>query len=229
MNKRNNKHGDDDRANSAERGATRMRWQARGWGRRGSVRLRLLSLLGVMLLLVAMPLIATAADGDLDPTFGNGGIVTTDFGPIYAAAYAVAIQDDGKTVAAGHCGDGGFHFCLARYNSNGSLDTSFDGDGKLATTFGTSQARAQAVSIQRDGRVVATGYCATPLTANFCLARYNSDGSLDTSFGSGGMLVTPPIISSDVARAATVQSDGKIVAAGRMLHRFVHRLLPGTL
>jgi Domain of unknown function (DUF5122) beta-propeller len=72
---------------------------------------------------------ASALPGDLDPTFGNGGIVTTPFGS-FQDAKAVVIQPDGKIVAArGQDGNASSDFCLARYNADGSLDSSFDGDG----------------------------------------------------------------------------------------------------
>lgn len=75
-----------------------------------------------------------AADGDLDPTFDTDGKVTTDLDSGTDRAYSVAIRSDGKIVAAGNTGG---DFALVRYNSDGSLDTSFDGDGKLSTDLGS--------------------------------------------------------------------------------------------
>jgi uncharacterized delta-60 repeat protein len=161
----------------------------------------------------AVPLAAQAAAGDLDPTFGAGGKVTTAIGAGDDTAYDIAVQSDGKIVAAGACSGpifGPSDFCLARYNSDGSLDTSFDADGKV-TTVGTGSDRARAVAVQSDGKIVAAGACGV----EFCLARYNGDGSLDTSFDTDGKVTTDVGTgSSDHAYAVVVQSDGKIVAAG---------------
>src|SRR5687768_13956282 len=90
--------------------------------------------LGMMLLLLALaaPVALAVKAGDLDQSFDGDGRLTTDFGD-QERAHAVAVQADGKIVAAG---DGAGGFALARYNPDGSLDTSFDGDGKRSTTFG---------------------------------------------------------------------------------------------
>jgi uncharacterized delta-60 repeat protein len=159
---------------------------------------------------------AVAAGGALDTSFGKGGRVTTSFAGYGDTAYAVAIQRDGKIVAAGS-GDGGPHFAfvLARYAKNGALDTSFGRGGKVRTSFpGKLDDGASAVGIQRDGKIVAAGSHATGRnSSDFALARYNPDGSLDTSFGKGGM-VTTSVGASSFAQALVIQPDGKIVAAG---------------
>ena len=162
----------------------------------------------------AIPLAAQAAAGDLDPTFGVGGKVTTAIGAGDDTAYGIAVQSDGKIVAAGACSGPTFgpsDFCLARYNSDGSLDTSLDADGKVTTDFGTGSDFARAVVVQSDGKIVAAGACGV----EFCLARYNTDGSLDAFFDTDGKVTTDVGTgSSDHAYAVVVQSDGKIVAAG---------------
>ncbi|MFF1396789.1 calcium-binding protein [Streptomyces sp. NPDC058287] len=155
---------------------------------------------------------ALAAPGDLDPSFGTGGKVTTDFGA-NDGAEGVALQADGKVVAVGNSGAG---FALARYNTDGSLDTSFDTDGKVTTDFGSPSANlAHAVALQADGKIVVAGLVGDPVTAegNFALARYNTDGSLDTSFGTGGKVITD-MGGADGAFGVAVQADGRIVAAG---------------
>jgi len=130
-------------------------------------------------------------DGSLDTSFGSGGKVTTEVGGIFEAASAVAIDANGKIVAAGGTAPSGFccQFALARYNSNGTLDTSFGSGGKVTTFFGAI-ATASAVAIQTDGKIIAAGGKFDPFGTGFALARYNSDGSLDTSFGSAGKVVT---------------------------------------
>ncbi len=144
------------------------------------------------------------ADGSLDSSFGTGGKVTTDFGGSDAALAAV-LQPDGKIVAVG---TSAADFALARYNTDGSLDTSFGTGGKVTTDFGGTD-QAWAAVLQPDGKIVAAGLA----SADFALARYNTNGSLDTSFGTGGK-VTTSFEGSDQARAVVLQPDGKIVAVG---------------
>jgi len=153
----------------------------------------------------------------LDPTFGIGGkTTTTAFG---GDRSAMALQADGKIVMVG----GTFvDFVLARFNADGSLDTGFGVGGKVTTDMGGGDRSEEAlgVAIQSDGKIVVVGYTAIPTTPpaprlpdTFALARYNSDGSLDTSFGSGGK------VSGNVngnAYAVAIQSDGKIVVAGEV-------------
>lgn len=146
-------------------------------------------------------------DGSLDTSFDGDGKLTTDFGG--GVAYGVALQPDGKIVAVGG-GAGGFSF--ARYNAVGSLDTSFDGDGKRTTDFGGGW--ASGVALQSDGKIVAVGY-ATGFGAegDFALARYNADGSLDASFSGDGSQTTD-IGGDEGASDVAIQRDGKIVAVG---------------
>jgi uncharacterized delta-60 repeat protein len=158
-----------------------------------------------------------SADGILDPSFGSGGKVLTAFGN----AYAVAIQGDGKIVAAGYSsGSPNFRWGLARYNPDGSLDTSFGSGGKVVTDFGLSGpvvGGAFGLAILGDGKIVAAGLSGPYRAWDFALARYNANGSLDTSFGSGGKVVTDFGGGSDEVHAVAIQGDGKIVAAGSAL------------
>src|SRR6266536_426685 len=165
------------------------------------------AVLALALVTAVLPGAAVAAPGDLDPSFGSSGKVTTDFGGSDAAS-AVAIQTDGRIVAAGRSGSG--DFALARYNVDGSLDPTFGSSGMVMTDFGGSDA-ASAVAIQPDGRIVTAGRSGS---GDFALARYNADGSLDPSFGSGGK-VTTDFGGFDLALGVALQSDAKIVAAGQ--------------
>jgi uncharacterized delta-60 repeat protein len=160
-------------------------------------------------------------NGSLDPSFGNGGIVADLGGSISDdPAYAVAIDPVGKIVTAGYR-DGGFG--LTRYNSNGSFDTSFGAGGKLATNMASTNATAYAVMIQSDGKIVASGNSYSGTYPEFihysALARYNLDGSLDTSFGSGGRVLT---LSGFTTWVGAIQSNGKIVVAGYELARYTN-------
>lgn len=150
-------------------------------------------------------------DGTPDPSFDYDGTVTTDFTTGGDGAYAVAIQEDGRIVAAGYAADGG-RFALARYNTSGSLDSSFDGDGKVTTEFSVSADLAMGVAIQGDGRIIAAGYAFGSTV--FALARYKVDGSLDSTFDGDGMVTTDFTASLDIARSVAIQSDGRIIAAG---------------
>jgi uncharacterized delta-60 repeat protein len=151
------------------------------------------------------------AAGDLDPTFGLHGLVTTSFGGSHDYGRGVAIQTDGKTVVAGESyGPGDYDFAVARYNPDGSLDTAFSGDGKLTTDFGSPYDYAFGVAIQADGKIVVAGHS----NGDFAVARYNADGSLDTSLDGDGKLTTDFGSTSDGAYSVAIQADGKIVVAG---------------
>jgi uncharacterized delta-60 repeat protein len=158
----------------------------------------------------------SAARGDLDPTFGSGGKVTTDFGGS-EVGWGVAVQRDRKVVVAGYELDFGpsDDFVLARYTVNGDLDRSFDGDGKVATDFAAGRDGAFDVQIQGDGKIVAAGESRRGGVSAIALARYNRDGTLDSTFGEGGkVLTTYGPGSIDRAQAVLLQTDGKIVAGG---------------
>lgn len=154
-------------------------------------------------------------DGSLDTSFGTGGKVTTELGSTADFGKSVAIQSDGKIVLAGQYGDyPSADFALARYNTDGSLDASFDTDGKVLTNFGGWDL-GQSVAIQSDGGIVAAGHTQNASFAlDFALARYNADGSLDSSFGIGGKVTTDFGGGPDAGHSVAIQSDGKIVAAG---------------
>jgi len=154
------------------------------------------------------------ADGNLDTTFNSTGKVTTAIGSGKDEGYCVALQTDGKILVAGNSINNSreYEFALVRYNTDGSLDTSFNGTGKVTTTIGRDGS-ADSVAVQSDGKIVLAGSCFTGRQSEFALARYNADGSLDTSFNGVGTLTTA-IGGGDAAHSVTVQSDGKIVVAG---------------
>jgi uncharacterized delta-60 repeat protein len=150
--------------------------------------------------------------GDLDPTFGSGGKVTTDFTVgRNDYAWAVVLLGGGKIVAAGSSDDG-YHFALAGYNADGTLDSSFGTGGRVITDFaqGFVNEEARAAAVDSDSKIVVAGYA----SSDFALARYNPDGTLDTSFGVGGKVTTDFAGGSDAGLAAVLQGDGKIVVAG---------------
>lgn len=164
---------------------------------------------------------------NLDPSFGTNGKVTTEFisgNP--AQGYAMAIQGDDKIVMGGYAYNGtDYDFALARYNADGTLDTSFGstGTGKVMTDFSGGSDKINAVVIDGSGKIVVAGYAWVSLIRIFALARYNANGSLDTSFGSGTGMVTTPFfdigtLAYDQVNAIALQTDGKIVVAGRVFN-----------
>jgi len=161
-------------------------------------------------------LIRYNADGTLDTSFGGDGRVTTDFTRAEDAAWGIAIQADGKIVAAGDAalGTGNSRFAVARYNTDGTLDTSFGGDGRVTTQFTRRDDPVAGVAIQADGKIVVSGGAAQDgPDSNFALARYNSDGTLDLAFGGDGK-VTTDVAGHDFANAIAIQADGTVVAGG---------------
>src|SRR5262245_7370612 len=134
---------------------------------------------------------AQTRSGTLDARFGIGGKVTTDFAGAGYGVGAIAVQPDGRLVAAGAATiNWQADFALARYNSNGGLDTSFGRNGRVTTDFGGIYEGARSVALQWDGRIVVAGSSVVGYYSNFALARYLADGTLDTSFGAGGKVIT---------------------------------------
>ncbi len=150
------------------------------------------------------------SNGNLDPSFGVGGKVNTGFGQ----GFGLVGQPDGKLIVAGEVSAGGHtSFAVARYNADGSLDASFGAGGEVSTSFGSTNDSGYSVTLQADGKIVVAG--ASDFSKNLAVARYNVDGSLDASFGSGGMLTTSvPSGFGEAAKSVKIQPDGKIVVAG---------------
>ncbi len=149
-------------------------------------------------------------DGSLDTNFGNAGKVLTNFGLGFDQALSLVIQPDGKILLAGYATEAGYSFALARYDTNGSLDTTFNSTGKVITDMGGSQDWIQSVILQPDGKTVVAGYD----NGNFGLARYNTNGLLDTTFDFDGKVSTSFGSLNDWAYSVAIQQDGKIVASG---------------
>jgi uncharacterized delta-60 repeat protein len=171
------------------------------------------------LLLLATAAAAFAAAGALDTDFSNDGKVTTDLSARGDFAGAVAVQTDGKLVVAGSAAfdTADPRFALARYNADGTLDTSFGGgDGKVVTNFTAGEDAVYGVAIQTDGRIVAAGDAGLRTgNSRFALARYEADGKLDLSFGGGdGKVMTNLTAGDDPVSSLVLQPTGEIVVAG---------------
>jgi uncharacterized delta-60 repeat protein len=172
------------------------------------------------------------ADGVLDTTFGAEGLATVDLTEGWDSAESVAIQPDGKIVVAG---DAGFcceytgSFGLARFDVDGTLDSSFSSDGVVITNFtgtngGPPEDKAFDVAIQSDGKIVAAGVAGAgwDSVSTFALARYDTDGTRDGTFGVHGKVTTkfrtmgpsPDVYVGAIAHAIAIQPNGKIVAVG---------------
>jgi uncharacterized delta-60 repeat protein len=158
-------------------------------------------------------------DGALDATFGTGGQVITD---LVAAsnidnAYAVAVDSSNRILVGGDIDiGGGKDFVVARYLENGNLDTGDFGNpnGYVITDFGSGNDSAWSLIIRSDGKILAGGYAEISGTYNFAMALYNTDGSLDTSFGGGDGKVETLFGAGDYGTTMAVQSDGKIILGG---------------
>ena len=187
----------------------------------------------VFLLLAAvalsLPVFARGAAGELDASFGVGGKVRTTFGSDGGLGRAVAIEPDGKIVAAGFTESD--DFAVARYDPDGSLDQSFGSGGKVVTDFDNSSADiALAAALAPDGKIVVAGGSDAGGALggfDFALVRYNLDGSLDQSFGSDGKILTDLGSARRFGRVA-IQPDGKIVAAGSVRAEATSRSLATT-
>ncbi len=168
------------------------------------------------ILFLLMVAILPAQDGDLDPSFGIDGKVISDVTGMQTSfdkASDVLLQTDGKILVAGTNNSG---FLLVRYHPNGDIDEAFGNNGYLVLSINFSFSDGYAfLALQPDGKILLSGQSEEVLgDVNFFLARINSDGSLDTSFGDNGIQITDFLGDDDVGRAVKIQPDGKILQAG---------------
>src|SRR5262245_10803908 len=198
---------------------------ARSWSRTTSRRSLLALLLALMVVSSNSLVRVRAAAGDLDPAFDTDGkVVMTGF-PVeggFDGATAVAIQADSKIVVVGTATDTNFNqiVLLIRYNANGSLDPTFGIGGKVTVdfqngAFSSNDLLRFDVAIQGDGKIVIAGTAdAGNLTTDIGVARYDTSGNPDPTFGIGGKVTTDFFGNNDAANSLAIQSDGKIVVAG---------------
>src|SRR2546423_636525 len=158
----------------------------------------------IMFLFLGSQQITRAADGDLDPSFGSGGKVITDFNNSTDYLNRIAVQPDGKIVAIGdtHPSHKG---ALARYNPDGTLDATFGNGGTVVNDFGQGlESYAIQLIIQPDGKLIIAGES----SYEFLVARYNPNGTLDSTFGFGGYRLANFSSNWDGATDAVLQADG---------------------
>ena len=181
----------------------------------------LLALILAAIVWLPNPTSVHAAFGDFDPTFGTGGIGAIP-GQNLSWSLDMARQSDGKVLVLGYSfvdapGDGfDSNHAIVRYNTNGTLDTTFGGDGVVFTDFGGDHS-VTSMALQADGKIVVAGAMYIwPDLSDFAVARYNTNGTIDTTFGGGDGLVTVNSSYGDYFFDVVVQTDGKIVAGGKV-------------
>ncbi len=155
-------------------------------------------------------------DGSLDASFGVDGKTITDFNAGADAATSIVLQPDGKIIVAGYALNGvQTDFALARYLENGSLDPSFGINGLQTTAIGLNNSEGLSVALQADGKIVVVGTATLiPTRGAFTMARYDTNGVLDTTFGAGGIMINAIDSTDEHAFSVAIRPDGKIVVAG---------------
>jgi uncharacterized delta-60 repeat protein len=160
-------------------------------------------------------------DGTLDTNFGVNGIVNTSLSNTYFGIRSITTQIDGKILIAGDNTDltGNTNFSLARFNTDGSLDSNFGDHGKITTSLSRYWSSVSSVITQSDGKIIVGG-TSSSLPAGygdgqvFAVVRYNLDGTLDSTFNGNGKVLTPVNIYANGIADIALQNDGKILAAG---------------
>ncbi|HUM45693.1 MAG TPA: T9SS type A sorting domain-containing protein [Chitinophagales bacterium] len=150
----------------------------------------------------------------LDSTFSQDGLATNSIqNSLDARATSIAVQSDGKIIVAGQSfAQFSSNIALARYNTDGTLDATFNGDGKLNTEIGFYSIARDCI-VQPDGKIVIAGFT-DESDDEFLMVRYHTDGSPDNSFGENGVMTTQLGGYTSEANALVRQSDGKLIAAG---------------
>lgn len=160
---------------------------------------------------------ALASSGDLDQSFGGDGKIINDFFGLTDVARNVIIDSNNKILISGGATKKSLndHFAMARYNDDGSLDLSFGKKGKVTTGKVADNkyldGGIEGIGLQSDGKIIACGRAAFASASGLVLARYNNDGSLDTSFGEGAFVLTPDLSETNHPLAMVIDSDDKII------------------
>ncbi|TGD56957.1 T9SS type A sorting domain-containing protein [Flavobacterium humi] len=169
---------------------------------------------GKILLAGLNSLFRLSPNGSLDPSFNTTGILSITMGVNSLNIKCISVQSDGKIIASGYINSGTTTFAVARINSNGSLDTTFDGDGIATIAMSTGNDEIYSHKIQADGKIVVFGAAHNGTDYDFAMARITTTGSLDTSFGTGGKTITSFVVGNDYGRSGEILQDGKILLLG---------------
>jgi uncharacterized delta-60 repeat protein len=155
------------------------------------------------------------SDGAYDTTFDDDGHVTRRFGIVSAQLRGIALQSDGRILAAGSVNNGASDdFFVARYNSDGELDTTFGVGGSVLVRLGPENESAESVVVQPDGKILLAGSAVLGGRQQFGLVRLERDGRPDVTFGTDGIVLTPIGAGDASLRQIALQGDGSIVAVG---------------
>lgn len=154
------------------------------------------------------------ADGSLDTSFGSGGKAISRIGLVNDTAFSLQIQSNHILIAGFTFNGVDFDFALARFDLNGSLDSTFGTGGKITADFDGGDDIARAIALQPDNKIVAVGESTSGENKDVALARYDANGTLDSSFKTQGKQTLNLESGSAVARTVAIQEDGKIIAAG---------------
>lgn len=167
-----------------------------------------------LLLLLISLMVSHAQSGELDLSFGDNGIVTTQVALPYSFANGTVVQADGKIIAAGYTGTPDtYQGTVVRYNTDGTLDDSFGDGGKLIIQIGTAKSFVQDVALQQDGKIVLGARTWNNVSGDFAVVRLNADGSLDSTFGTGGITIADSG-EHDSSTSILIADDGKIYLGG---------------
>lgn len=175
-----------------------------------------------LLFLIAI-LVATnmlAQPGTLDHTFSGDGKLTTAMTAANSVARTILVQPDAKILAAGGVNDAGIsQFAITRYHADGTTDLTFNTTGKAFLNFNNHNSFCTGSVLQPDGKIILAGFTESTGGHDFALARLNSNGTTDVTFGDNGKVTASPGITS-FCDAVALQPDGKILAAGHTLEPF---------
>ena len=159
-----------------------------------------------------------SGDGSLDTTFDTDGIAQNNFS-FFDVSTDVLLQPDGNIVVAGsRCCPGAWDILVSRFNADGTVDTAFgsDGNGSVVVSPSAGNDFGNGMALQTDGKIVVVGSASiSSESGEIAVVRMNANGTLDTSFGSGGIVTADAVTGqSEAGRNVSIQSDGKIVVAG---------------
>ncbi len=155
------------------------------------------------------------SDGTLDSSFGDDGIVILDLDTNNEWLTSLAIQTDGKIIAAGyHYNGSDYDFAILRFNADGTPDPTFNSNGVVLTSVGPGNDYVRSLSIQSDGKIVVAGPAYNGADFDFAIARYNTNGSLDNTFGIAGITISDFGSGEDLANSLRILPDGRFIVVG---------------